>query len=80
MFCYPLLAVHDAVFNRSDRGDGPDADEPGLAFVGGAAHLHRQTNHLGEQDGRQHNQILKAAKECVHTLAGLPRRELATEL
>ncbi len=66
---YPLLAVNDSLFDRSNGGDGPQADETGFAFLRRPAYLHRQPNNLGEQDGRQHDQVLIAAEECVHTIA-----------
>ncbi len=65
---HPILAVHDRFFNGSDGGDGPQADEAGFAFLRRTADLHRQRHDLGEQDGRQHDQVLIAAKESIHTL------------
>ncbi len=65
---HPLLAVNHGFFDRRDGGDGPQTNETGFAFLRRAAHLHRQGDNLGEQDGRQHDQVLIAAKECVHKL------------
>ena len=58
---HPLLTVDDGFLDWSDGGDGPEADETGLAFLRRTANLHRKRNNLGEQDGRQHNQVLIAA-------------------
>jgi hypothetical protein len=38
-------------------------------------YLHSQSNDLGEQNGRQHNQVLIAAEECVHTLRCFGKRK-----
>ena len=57
----PLLTVDYGFLDWSDGRDGPEADETGLALLRRTANLHRKRNNLGEQDGRQHNQVLIAA-------------------
>ena len=58
---HPFLRVHHGAFNGCYCGDRPQTDETGFAHLRRAAHLHRQPNDLGEQNGRQHDQVLVAA-------------------
>src|ERR1019366_2739984 len=72
---HPFLGVYHSFFDRSDCGDRPQAEQAGIAALSRAVYLHSQSNNLGEQNGRQHNQVLIAAEECVHTLRCFGKRK-----
>src|SRR5271166_6009980 len=67
---YPLLGVHNSFLKGSHRGCRPEADQAGFALRHRTPHLHRERDDLGEQNSRQHDEVLIAAENCVHTNAG----------
>ena len=64
------MRVDDGLLEGSDGGDRPHADQANFALLRGAPHLYRERDNLGEQDGRQHDQVLIAAENRIHTKAG----------
>ena len=66
-----VLRADDGFFERSNRRDRPDANEPSVALLRRALNLYRQPDDLGKQNGRQHDQVAKAAKNGFHNSVGV---------
>ena len=70
----PLLGVNDRFFERCEGTNGPDADETNFAVLGRTPHLDSKRNDLGEQNGRQYDQVSVATENRVHGKAGTTGR------
>src|SRR5215469_10461253 len=59
--------MHHGLLERSNRPDRPHPDQADLALLRRTTHLHGKRDDLGEQDGREHDQVLIAAEKCFHS-------------
>ena len=66
--------MHHGLLERSNSPDRPHADHADLTLLCRTTHLHGKGDDLGEQNDRQHDEILIAAEKCLHswTDAGEP--------
>jgi hypothetical protein len=61
-----MLYPHDSLFERSDRIDCPNANQPAGFVFRGAFDLYGEAKHLEEQNSHQDGEVTIAAKDRFH--------------